>query len=142
MTYYPQAATKEEARLLQQKDNTELNIKRMWKLKQGPCTDCGLRWHPHCMTLDHRDRVAMKYSTTATGNKKPVKISSLVYWNPIAFNKQLVGMDVVCRNCHMIREAKRDMKDPKVSPRQKHLFPMWFEKCDGALVKNQIGGAI
>lgn len=138
MTWFPEAKDKNEAMQIQQRQNTEANFKRMWKLKQLPCTDCGLRWHPHAMTFDHRDRKGLKYKTTKTGSLKPVSIGECLYWNPTAFNEQLKLMDVVCRNCHMIREAKRDMDDPKVSPRNKHLFPMWFEQCDGALVKGQI----
>lgn len=124
--------------LLRQKENTEVNFKRLWKLKQQPCTDCGLKWHPYAMTLDHRNRKGMKYSTTKEGNKKPVSIGAVLYWNPKVFNMQLKLMDVVCRNCHMVREAKRDVNDPKISFRNKHLFPMWFEKCQGALIKEQL----
>ncbi|CAB4132389.1 hypothetical protein UFOVP253_13 [uncultured Caudovirales phage] len=131
MTRYPQANNANEARYLQQKDNTESNFKKMWKMKQFPCADCKLRWHPHAMSLDHVDRKSMKYHP---GTEKPVNINACLYWNPVAFNKQLQLMEPVCRNCHMIREAKRDIDDPKVSPRNKHLFPMWFDKCKGALV--------
>ena len=116
----------EEARRIQ---NKEVNQKRMWKLKQQPCADCGLKWHPHCMSFDHVDRTGMKLN--AKGN--PVGINTCTYWNPVAFNKQLALMDVVCKNCHLIREAKRDLNDPKVKPNMKHLFPMWFEKCKGGL---------
>lgn len=42
-----------------QVQNREINQKRMWKLKQQPCTDCELRWHPHCMSFDHIDRTGM-----------------------------------------------------------------------------------
>lgn len=138
MVWIPEAKNKTEALYLLQKDNTETNFKRMWKLKQQPCADCGLKWHPHAMTFDHRDRKSLKYSITSEGNKKPVSLGAILYWKPEAFDAQLELMDVVCRNCHMIREAKRDIDDPKVSPRNKHLFPMWFEKCDGALVKGQL----
>lgn len=137
MTWRPEAKNYQEARYLQQRDNTEVNFKRLWKLKQQACTDCGLRWHPHCMTFDHKDRQGLKYKVTKTGCKKPVPIGECLYWNPVAFNEQLKLMDVVCRNCHMVREAKRDINDPKVSPRNKHLFPAWFEKCRGALVIDQ-----
>jgi hypothetical protein len=138
MTWYPEAKDKEDARYLQQKENTETNFKRLWRLKQQPCADCGLRWHPHAMTFDHVDRKGLKYKTTKTGHKKPVNIGDCLYWNPVAFTAQLKLMDVVCRNCHLIREAKRDINDPKVSYRNKDLFPKWFEQCDGALVKGQV----
>ena len=113
-----------------QRENTERNFKRLWKLKQQPCADCGLRWHPHAMSFDHIDRTGMKLKA----NGKPVSIGECLYWNPVAFNKQLKLMDVVCRNCHMVREAKRDIDDPKVSFRNKAEFPKWFDKCKGALV--------
>lgn len=117
-------------RRVQQLENKEINQKRMWKLKQQPCTDCGLRWHPHCMTFDHIDRKGMKVSSKG----KPVGINQVTYWNPKIFNMQLELMDVVCLNCHIIREAKRDMDDPKIKPNMKHLFPVWFEKCKGGLM--------
>lgn len=118
----------------QLKNNTEINRKRMWKLKQQPCTDCGLRWHPHAMTFDHKDRKALKYTKAG----KIIGINATTYWNPEIFNKQLEMMDVVCKNCHLIREAKRDINDPKIRPAMKHLFPIWFDQCKGALVKGQV----
>lgn len=118
-----------EERIAQQKSNIEINKSRMWKLKQKPCKDCGLRWHPHCMTFDHIDRKSMKLTKTG----RPISIGNVTYWNPDVFNMQLKMMDVVCRNCHMIREAKRDIDDPKIAMNMKHTFTLWFEKCKGGL---------
>lgn len=134
MVWVKEATSKEDARRILQRANTETNFKRMWKLKQRPCTDCGLRWHPYTMTFDHVDRKSMKYHSNGT---KPVNIGECLYWKPEVFNMQLKLLDVVCRNCHMVREAKRDINNPKISYRNRRLFPMWFEKCKGALVKNQ-----
>lgn len=122
--------SEEELRYERQAKNKEINQKRMWKMKQEPCADCGLRWHPYAMSFDHIDRKGMK--TNSKGKVTP--LNQLTYWNPTVFNMQLKLMDVVCRNCHMIREAKRDINDPKVKPNMKHLFPVWFDKCKGALV--------
>jgi len=116
-----------------QRENRIINRERMWKLKQQPCGDCGLRWHPYCMTFDHVDRQSMR--TTKSG--RPVTLNSVTYWNPEVFNMQLELLDVVCRNCHMIREAKRDIDDPKVRPSMKHLFSIWFSQCKGALFIDQ-----
>lgn len=123
----------EQFKRTQQEQNRAVNQKRMWKLKQQSCADCELKWHPHCMTFDHIDRTGMKLKASG----KPVPINQVSYWNPVAFNKQLKLMDVVCRNCHMIREAKRDIDNPMVKPNMKQLFPIWFEKCKGGLFIEQ-----
>jgi hypothetical protein len=117
----------------QQRNNKLVNDKRLWKLKQSPCVDCGLRWHPHCMTLDHIDRKGLKVDT----KNNPVSIASIKYWNPKRFNEQLKLMDLVCRNCHMIRELKRDINDPKIKPDIKHLYVKYLEKCNGGLKEEQ-----
>ncbi len=137
MAWIENASSKEEALHILQKQNVEINFKRLWQVKQRPCADCGLKWHPHCMSLDHKNRKSMKYTVNTLGEKKPVNIGKVLYWKPYVFNMQLKEMDAVCKNCNMSREAKRDTSDPKVSPRNKHLFPVWFEKCNGALVKEQ-----
>lgn len=134
MTWRPEANSYEEARYLQQNDNKKVNNALMWKLKQGPCTDCKLRWHPRVMTFDHVDRKSMKY--TAKG--RPVKINTITYWNPSIFRLQIKKLDVVCLNCHRIREDKRDMNNPMVKPDMKEHFQAWFDKCIGALVQKQV----
>jgi hypothetical protein len=117
-----------------QQENKQINQKRMWRLRQQPCTDCGLKWHPRVMTFDHLDRKGMKYHASG----KPVKLNELTYWQPKVFNMQLKQMEVVCMNCHRIREDKRDMNNPMVKPNMKEHFEEWFKKCKGALVKGQI----
>lgn len=39
-----------------------------------------------------------------------------------------MACDVVCWNCHMIRELKRDANDPKVSPYRKEVLIAMLNK--------------
>lgn len=90
-------------------ENRRINRERIWLLKQQPCSDCKLQWHPQAMTFDHIDR------RTVTKNKNAKSISTVVYYKPEIFSRLLKNMSVVCLNCHRIREIKRDIDDPKVS---------------------------
>ena len=92
-----------------QRENKRLNRTKMWALKQYPCSDCKLRWHPEVMTFDHIDR------KTVTKNKNAKNISAVTYYKPEIFTRLLKNMSVVCLNCHRIREIKRDITNPKVT---------------------------
>ena len=111
------------------RENTAINKEKMWQAKLQPCSDCGLRWHPHTMTFDHIGRSAK------TKNKNAKTLASLVYYNPILFQRMLNGCSVVCRNCHNIRELKRDMHDVKVSKYRKEEMSEYLKQCTaGALL--------
>ncbi|MGW5074014.1 hypothetical protein [Rhodococcus sp. NPDC004095] len=106
-----------------QRQNTEINARKMWDAKCSPCADCKLQWHPYCMTFDHIDRRA------ATKNKNAKTLNSILYYNPEMFQRVMNGCSVVCRNCHMIRELRRDIKDPKVGKRNKVQMQEMLERC-------------
>ncbi|HEX7964005.1 MAG TPA: hypothetical protein VF466_05470 [Candidatus Saccharimonadales bacterium] len=67
------------------------------------CADCGLRWHPAIMTLDHVNRDGYH---TSTG--KRVHPSSMVEYPPKLFRAELKKCEAVCMNCHAMREFVRD----------------------------------
>lgn len=63
-----------------------------------PCMDCTNVWHPLIMTLDHRDRAL-----------KSKDIQKMRTMDPEIFMAEINKCDVVCTNCHQIREYLRDM---------------------------------
>ena len=79
--------------------NVEANEYAMWEMKKKPCADCKLRWHPSVMTFDHIARTQHKYAA----------IASIKQWQPKLFQAELKKCSVVCKNCHFIREMKRDL---------------------------------
>lgn len=113
--------------------NTEINFQTLWQRKLQPCTDCKLKWHPHVMTFDHPARKSLHYT-----KGHPLTIGNALWFKPEDFNPYLDSLEVVCRNCHMVREAKRDIDDPKISYRNKQRYPTWFAACTGALVAGQV----
>jgi len=88
--------------------------KRLAKLKNRPCTDCGKSYPYYCMDFDHLDP-----------ETKVADISMLFRIN--ASEKRLLAeiekAEVVCANCHRGREHKRYIRSGKIpvhlSPRQK-----------------------
>lgn len=84
--------------------NKEVNQKLMIDMKDVPCADCRLHWHPACMTFDHLGRQG-KYRSSAGRVMQPNK---MLTYDPLAFKVMLEGCAVVCMNCHRIREMRRD----------------------------------
>src|SRR5437773_291752 len=80
-------------------ENAYWNKKAMIEKKDVPCMDCGLRWHPMVMTLDHRKR-SSKYVSSSGVRMSPNK---MLTYDPIAFKDMLNDLDAVCMNCHRIR---------------------------------------
>lgn len=76
----------------------KINNVTRFKLLSQPCADCNITWHPLVMTFDHRDR-SSKF-------KSP---SCLLTYDPKIYNNEVSKCDVVCRNCHQIREYLRDL---------------------------------
>ena len=75
---------------------------RLRKISDGrrsePCMDCGIRFPLVCMDFDHRDR-----------STKRSNVSRLVIGGAAmkTFLREIELCDVVCSNCHRIREATR-----------------------------------
>jgi len=69
-------------------------------LKMNPCLDCGLQYHIVCMTFDHRDF-----------RQKKGNISEFIMLHTFdELVAELEKCDLVCRNCHDIREFNRERK--------------------------------
>ena len=78
------------------------------KVKSGPCSDCGNKFNPWQMDLDHRP-----------GTNKILRISKMVS-DACGFNnlkKEIAKCDLVCANCHRqrthIRGYTNSSKDRK-----------------------------
>jgi hypothetical protein len=63
-------------------------------LKAKPCLDCGRSYPSYVMEFHHRDP-----------RQKDFKVStSLVYYNIEVIKREIAKCDVLCANCHRIRE--------------------------------------
>jgi len=92
--------------------NVEVNESLMWERKKEACSDCKLRWHPSVMTFDHIARTKHTYDS----------IASIKRWQPKLFSQELRKCSVVCKNCHYIREVKRDLENPNFAKRTRQLI--------------------
>ena len=104
------------------------NNAKMYHALSHPCEDCNIVWHPLVMTFDHRDR-----------SKKFKNINALRVSTPEVFDRELAKCDVVCRNCHQMREYLRDLNvldigEAKAARHQyyKKLIPYL---CGGAMLR-------
>ena len=70
-------------------------------IKSGACTDCGHRYHPEVMDLDHVRGV------------KVAAISDLVRGKTERLLEELSKVELVCANCHRLRGLKRRKKGAK-----------------------------
>jgi len=79
----------------------------------NPCVDCKNTWHPRVMTFDHVGRIGK------VGN-----ISHLRTFPPAIFDLELSKCDVVCSNCHQMREYMRDLGKVALSrgKQEKHSY--------------------
>lgn len=83
--------------------NKRINVEVLMEQYKKPCPDCGLRWHPATMSLDHTERDG--YKTTTGKRRHP---SQMLSYPPDLFLKEIEKCEAVCRNCHLIREMVRD----------------------------------
>lgn len=88
------------------------NEAAMWERKLQPCADCKLRWHPSVMTFDHIHRTKHSYDSFA----------SIKQWQPRLFRAELNKCSVVCKNCHYIREVRRDLLNPSYAKRTRDVI--------------------
>lgn len=70
-------------------------------LKDKPCADCGIRFHPFVMDLDHRDPA-----------QKRLHVSAMYAggFSLEAIQEEADKCDVVCANCHRMRTFLRREK--------------------------------
>ncbi len=74
-------------------------------LKSVPCSDCGVRYPPYVMDFDH-----------LKPEEKEIKIGQ--GWSITRTLAEIEKCEVVCSNCHRIREHER--RQMKKMPRKKH----------------------
>ena len=63
-------------------------------LKDKPCHDCGVKYHPYVMDFDH------------ISDNKSFSISEKRWLNISEMMKEIEKCDLVCANCHRIRTFK------------------------------------
>lgn len=66
-------------------------------LKEAPCTDCGLRFHPFVMDFDHIGDDKHKNVSTMVQNGSSLQ----------AIQKEIDKCELVCSNCHRMRTWNR-----------------------------------
>ena len=106
--------------------NFEINSLAMYKALSHPCKDCLFLWHPFIMTFDHRERSTKKYT-----------ISSARILPPAVFAVEMAKCDVVCTNCHKIREYLRDKETMPIKDAKRARFNYY-----GKLVPYLLRGAL
>jgi hypothetical protein len=82
--------------------NTEqrkLKMAILDEVKSNPCTDCGQKFEPFIMDLDH---------VPGRGHKK-ADVSRMVHgsYTVASLKEEIAKCDVVCSNCHRRRTASR-----------------------------------
>lgn len=79
------------------KTTREKSQKYISELKNYPCEDCGKKYHYFCMEFDH----------VPERGKKEFNCDSAHIGMWCKFISELFKCDLVCANCHRIREYKR-----------------------------------
>ena len=91
--------------------NLSTNRRMYYRRLAHKCVDCHLHWHPLVMTFDHKDR-----------STKSFTLSDRLIETPIEFKREMDKCDVVCRNCHTVREMLRDVDNMKISPTKREKW--------------------
>lgn len=71
-------------------------LKKLHTLKDNPCVDCGIKYHPYAMDFDH------------ISDDKIANVSKLLNkssWRAIL--EEIAKCELVCANCHRIRTYNR-----------------------------------
>lgn len=84
--------------------NRERNAARQYRearakfnaLKDGPCSDCDVRYPPYVMQWDHRDSSQKEFT---------IGQSTRVAWRRVL--AEVAKCDLVCANCHAVRTHER-----------------------------------
>lgn len=113
----------------QQIQNLHTNNITKFKLLAQPCVDCNILWHPLIMSFDHTDR-----------SLKKSEISKLLICDPEEFDKEVAKCDVVCLNCHQIREYLRDLNILNISEFKQPVHRFYEQLvpylCGGGILRN------
>jgi len=81
-------------------------------IKDRPCYDCGEWKSKHRMTYDHLPQYEKKFNIAGVANKKTLR----------AILEEILKCDIVCRNCHDVREKQEEMQmDQPGEPEMEYL---------------------
>jgi hypothetical protein len=69
-------------------------IQKLNQLKQDPCVDCNNKFPPYVMDFHHRD----------SSEKLMSVANAMLRWGWDRILKEIEKCDLVCANCHRIRE--------------------------------------
>jgi hypothetical protein len=97
-----------ESRRESSKDQRTLDHRaRINEIKSAPCADCGLRFPPVAMDLDHIDGAG----------EKLIEIANMAHYPKHKIEAELKKVEVVCSNCHRLRTRQRfeKMKEEKIA---------------------------
>jgi hypothetical protein len=86
--------------LIRKRKSYYLRRKIVNKLKNKPCSDCGIKYPYYVMDFDHKDK------NTKLGNP-----SHLLSYSLERFLVEIEKCDIVCANCHRIRTFKKFNKE-------------------------------
>lgn len=99
-----------------QLENLKRNTLVMHDALSQRCMDCNLCWHPLVMTFDHVDR-----------HNKNGGVREFVIAESEVFDEELAKCDVVCRNCHQVREYLRDYPVLQLKPSKQARYNYYAE---------------
>lgn len=80
----------------QQQRRFEARKEYLRSLKDGPCADCGQRFHFSAMQWDHRPGTDKKFQLSRAHHRPDEEIEA-----------ELAKCDLVCANCHAVRTWTR-----------------------------------
>lgn len=75
-------------------------LEQLHALKNSPCVDCGIKYHPYAMDFDH------------IGDDKIENVSKLLHkssWEAVL--AEIEKCELVCANCHRVRTYNRIYKN-------------------------------
>jgi len=72
------------------------------KIKHVPCTDCGVKYPPRVMEFDHLEPEQKKFTVSREMGRANTRVGQA------RILEEIKKCEVVCSNCHRLREIKRD----------------------------------
>ena len=72
----------------------------IFKVKDAPCMDCGIKYPPYVMDFDHREPEQKEFNISyAVRLKSPLR----------KIQEEIDKCDLVCANCHRIRTWQKEI---------------------------------
>lgn len=94
----------------------ELKRKFIISLKNKPCLDCNKIFDAYAMDFDHRNP-----------SEKSFEISTAYHIEENILNKEIAKCDLVCANCHRVREFNR--RNKQISSYSKFIYHYKDKPC-------------